>query len=184
MMVRRPSTFGELISLRRTMDRLFDDPFFRTMPAARGVRRMPMDVIDTPDALILEAALPGVRPEDIEVSVLGDVLTLMAGADAAESPAHAGYEVREVRRGRVSRSVTLPQGLRTEDAIASFENGLLQLTIPKAKLAERRQIHISVVSQATEFVAPETPAAPVMSGDETSRGAAPGDEPGQASTDA
>ena len=182
-MVRRPSTFGELISLRRTMDRLFDDPFFRTMPAARGVRRMPMDVIDTPDALILEAALPGVRPEDIEVSVLGDVLTLMAGADAAESPAHAGYEVREVRRGRVSRSVTLPQGLRTEDAIASFENGLLQLTIPKAKLAERRQIHISVVSQATEFVAPETPDAPAMSGDETSRGA-PGDEPGQASTDA
>ena len=155
MMARRPSTFGELISLRRTMDRLFDDPFFRTVPTTRGVRRMPLDVIDTPDSLILEAALPGVRPEDIDVSVLGDVLTLTAGSDATDSTMQAGYEVRELRRGRVSRSVNLPQGLRLEDATASFENGMLQLTIPKARLAERRQIHISVAGQATAAGRPD-----------------------------
>ena len=81
MMVRRPSPFGELISLRRTMDRMFADPFFRPAPAARTVRRMPLDVIDTPDALVLEAALPGVKPEDVDISVLGDMLTLTAGSD-------------------------------------------------------------------------------------------------------
>ena len=183
MMVRRPSTFGELISLRRTMDRLFDDPFFHTMPVARSVRRLPIDVIDTPDALVLEAALPGVRPDDIEVSVLGDVLTLTAGTDSTESPVRAGYEMREVRRGRVSRSVTLPQGLRTEDASASFENGLLQLTIPKAKLAERRLIHISVAGQATELEAPQTPDAPGSTGELTSPGAT-GDGTASTSTDA
>ncbi len=183
MMVRRPSTFGELISLRRTMDRLFDDPFFHAMPVPRGARRMAMDVIDTPDALVLEAALPGVRPDDIEVSVLGDVLTLTAGTDTAESPVHAGYEVREVRRGRLTRSVSLPQGLRPEDASASFENGLLQLTIPKAKLAERRQIHISVAGQATEVADRSTPDAPAPTAAETSAGTQ-GDEPVSTPTDA
>jgi HSP20 family protein len=173
MMARRPTTFGELVSLRRTMDRLFDDPFFRTVPMARSVRRMPLDVIDTPDSLILEAALPGVRPDDIDVSVLGDVLTLTAGTDVTDPGVHAGFEVRELRRGRVSRSVTLPQGLRLDDAAASFENGLLQLTIPKAKLAERRQIHISVAGEVTEvagqttdIAAPQTPDAPGTAGDE------------------
>ena len=186
MMARRPSTFGELISLRRTMDRLFDDPFFRALPVSRSAQRMQLEVIDTPDSLMLEAALPGVRPEDIEVSVLGDVLTLTAGTDVTDSTLHAGYEVREVRRGRVSRSVSLPQGLRLDDATASFENGLLQLTIPKAKLAERRQIPISVAGQAaqvvgetTEPVTPETPGASEVPGPSTTGG-----ESASASTDA
>lgn len=142
---------------------------------------MPLDVIDTPDSLILEAALPGIRPEDIDVSVLGDVLTLAAGTDAAESTVHAGYEVREVRRGRVSRSVTLPQGLRLDEATASFENGLLQLTIPKAKLAERRQIHISVAGQATQLIDEATEPAATQTPDTMGT---TGDETAPASTDA
>ena len=147
MMVRRPSTFGELISLRRTMDRVFDDPFFQ-MPVARHARRMPLDVFDTPDALVLEAALPGVTPADIEVSVLGDVLTLTAGTDAEETSARGGYQLREVRRGRMTRSVTLPRDLRADEASASFENGLLRLSIPKATPVERRRIAINVPDQA------------------------------------
>ncbi len=138
MMVRRPSTFGELISLRRTMDRVFDDPFFHTVPLTRGQRRMPLDVIDTADSILLEAALPGVRPEDIEVSVLDDVLTVTAGTDGEGTSETAGYQVREVRRGRVTRTVTLPHGLRTDEATATFENGLLRLAIPKAQTVERR----------------------------------------------
>ncbi len=118
MMVRRPSPFGELISLRRTMDRVLDDPFFQ-MPMPRQTRRMPLDVFDTPDALVLEAALPGVAPADIEVSVLGDVLTLTAGTDATEAAVRGGHQVREVRRGRMTRSVTLPRDLRTDEASAS-----------------------------------------------------------------
>jgi hypothetical protein len=62
MMVRRPSTFGELISLRRTMERVSADPFFQ-MPVAREARRMPLDAFDTSDALVLEAALPAVETD-------------------------------------------------------------------------------------------------------------------------
>jgi HSP20 family protein len=168
MMVRRPSPFGELISLRRTMDRVFDDPFFQTIPLSRGVRRMPLDVLDTPDSLILEAALPGVRPEDIEVSVLDDELTLAAGSEDQQSTDAAGYQVREVRRGRVSRTVTLPHGLRTSEATASFENGLLRLTIPKAQLIERRVIPITVAAPVAQVVDAGNGAAAVTEGLATS----------------
>jgi HSP20 family protein len=157
MMVRRPSTFGELISLRRTMDRVFDDPFFHTVPLTRGQRRMPLDVIDTAESLLLEAALPGVRPEDIEVSVLDDVLTVTAGTDGDDTTETAGYQVREVRRGRVTRTVTLPHGLRTDEATATFENGLLRLAIPKAQPIERRVIPITAqVPQAVTARTAET----------------------------
>jgi HSP20 family protein len=135
------------------MDRVFDDPFFHTVPLARATRRMPLDVIDTQGALILEAALPGVRPEDIDVSVLEDVLTVTAGTDSQEQSGSGDYQVREVRRGRISRSVTLPHGLRTDEATASFENGLLRLSIPKAQAAERRQIPITAPDHAPEAVA-------------------------------
>jgi HSP20 family protein len=149
MMVRRPTTFGELISLRRTMDRVFADPFFRPGPAMRTGRRMPLDVIDTPDALILEAALPGIKPEDVDISVLGDVLTLTAGSDQDLSSVEGDYQVREVRRGRVSRSVTLPSGLRSDEASATFENGLLRLSIPRELPAERRSIPVSAIATRT-----------------------------------
>jgi len=149
MMVRRPSPFGELISLRRTMDRVFADPFFRPVPAVRTGRRMPLDVIDTADALILEAALPGVKPEDVDISVLGDVLTVTAGSDEESSTADGDHQVREVRRGRVSRSVSLPSGLRPDEASATFEHGLLRLSIPRVLPAERRRIPLSVAAAST-----------------------------------
>ena len=149
MMVRRPSPFGELISLRRTMDRVFADPFFRPVPAVRTGRRMPLDVIDTADALVLEAALPGVRPEDVDISVLGDVLTVTAGSDEDSSTADGEYQVREVRRGRVSRSVSLPSGLRPDEASATFEHGMLRLSIPRELPAERRPIPLSVAASST-----------------------------------
>jgi HSP20 family protein len=144
MMIRSASPFGELLSLRRAMERMFDDPFFRPVTATRsGSRRMPLDVIETPEALVLEAALPGVKPEEIEVSVMGDVLTLTAGSESETQSDDSGYRSREVRRGRVSRSVTLPQGLHADQSTASFENGLLRLSIPKAQPADRVRIPVS-----------------------------------------
>jgi len=131
------------------MDRVFADPFFHPVPAVRTGRRMPLDVIDTADALVLEAALPGVRPEDVDISVLGDVLTVTAGSDEDSSTADGEYQVREVRRGRVSRSVSLPSGLRPDEASATFEHGLLRLSIPRELPAERRHIPLSVAASST-----------------------------------
>ncbi|MET0771526.1 MAG: Hsp20/alpha crystallin family protein [Candidatus Limnocylindrales bacterium] len=146
MMIRHTSPFGELLQLRRAMERMFDDPFARTMSASRSTaRRMPLDVYETPEAIVIEAALPGIRPEEVEVSVLGDTLTLSAGSESeSRSDENGGYRWREVQRGKVTRSVTLPQGVVADGASATFENGLLRLSVPKAQPAEAVRIPVTV----------------------------------------
>ena len=142
--IRRPSPFSELLSLRSAMDRIFDENLFR--PVARGTDEdafaMPLDIYTTQDALVVEAALPGVRPADLDIQVLGDTLTLIASPNVEHDEDKAGYHVREVRRGRFSRTVTLPGGLRTDAATATFEHGMLKLAIPKAEQAKPRQISV------------------------------------------
>ena len=114
---------------------------------------MPLDVYATQDALVVEAALPGVRPEDVEISVLGDTLTLSASSSSEQRSEEGGYLFQEVRRGRFSRAVSLPSNLRADAATATFENGMLRLSIPKAEAAKPRQIRISTSMEAAPVAA-------------------------------
>jgi HSP20 family protein len=142
-LIRRPNPFGELLSLRQAMDRLFEDSYVR--PRSGGSTEehaLALDIYTQSDALVVEAALPGVKPDDVQISVLGDTLTISASTSSDESRTDDGYSYREIRRGSFSRTVTLPGGLRADDATASFENGLLRLSIPKAEEAKPRQIQI------------------------------------------
>ncbi len=146
--VRRPSPFGELLSLRQAMDRLFDDDFLPrgwvTTATANGA--LPLDVTTNDDALVVEAALAGVKPEDVEINVADGTLTISARTEGTTSSEKDSYILREIRRGTVSRSMTLPNGLEPDRATATFENGILTLTIPKAEQVKPRQIKISPVS--------------------------------------
>lgn len=162
-MIRRTSPFGELLSLRQAMDRLFDDSYFRPLTGANSddARAMPLDVYATPDALVVEAALPGVKPEDVDVSLLGDTLTLTATSAAERTAEEGGYQVQEVRKGRFVRSVALPSGLRTDGATATFEHGMLRLSIPKAEQVRPRQIPVMT---PTEGKATSLPASGTANG--------------------
>lgn len=144
-LIRRPSPFGELISLRQAMDRLFEDSYVRSRGGGAGSadeQPLALDIYTTSDALVVEAALPGVKPDDVDISVLGDTLTISATTREEESRSEEGYSYREIRRGSFSRQVTLPGGLKTDAATASFDNGMLRLSIPKAEEAKPRQIQI------------------------------------------
>lgn len=173
MLVRHTSPFGELLQLRRAMERMFDDPFFRPAVGSRiSGRRLPLDVFETPEALVIEAALPGVKPEEVEVSVLGDTLTLTAGSESETDADQDGNRWREVRRGKVTRSITLPQGVAADQATATFENGLLRLSIPKVQPADRLRIPVTapVAGQAARI---EAASAPEADGAQASGEAAP-----------
>ncbi len=143
---RRPSPFGELLSLRQAMDRLFEDSFVspRTW-RGQGIdgRVLPLDVYVTDDELVAEAAIPGVAPENVEITVTGDTLTI--GCELPESTASEGASVllQEIARGRFSRTLTLPSGLEPDKASATFDNGLLKLRVPKAEQVKPRQIRIT-----------------------------------------
>jgi len=149
--VRRPSSFGEFVTLRQAMDRFFDDDAFRPFRWTAGAFEgpgLPLDVTTTPDELVVQASLPGIKPEAVEITVENGTLTI-SGTTAEEARDEgASYLVQEVRRGSFSRSVTLPNGLEPDKASATFEDGLLTLRIPKAEQVKPRQIRISPVSDA------------------------------------
>ena len=168
--VRRPSPFGELLSLRRAMDRLFDEDLYRFTPSD-GQRPeqqllLPLDVTTTKEALFVEAALPGVRPDAVDITVENGTLTITGRTAEERTDEGASHLVREIRRGQFSRSVTLPNGLEADKAEATFENGVLRLRIPKAEQVKPRQIRISPVLEG-EAGGRE----PVASGSDTGAGA-------------
>jgi HSP20 family protein len=142
-LIRRSSPFGELLSLRQAMDRLFEDSFIRPGALGDGPNPLALDVRSTEDAIIVEAALAGVKPEDVDISVLGDTLTISGHSADERSTDEGGYSYREIKRGAFSRSLTLPGGINADRATASFDNGLLRLSIPKAEEAKPRQIKIN-----------------------------------------
>lgn len=151
--VRRPSPFGELMSLRSAMDRLFEDSFVRR-PFGQGFEGMsplPLDVSRTADALVVEAALPGIKPDDVEITVEDGTLSIRGEYrdERRQGEGEAESLVSEIRRGSVSRTLTLPTGLEPDKATATFEHGVLTLRIPKAESVKPRQIRISPTIDGT-----------------------------------
>ena len=144
--VRRPSPFGELLSLRQAMDRLFEESVVRpTAWGPAGVDRvgLPVDVSMTTDELRLEAQLPGLDPDDVDITVENGTLTIRADTTSETSEPVGDVLLQEIRRGTISRSISLPSGLEPDKAEASFEHGILTLRIPKAEEVKPRQIRIS-----------------------------------------
>jgi len=146
-LVRRPSPYDELLSLRQAMDRLFESdftgPFLRIAGGVRSLGTMPLNVRTDADALTIEASLPGVHPEDVEITIEGGTVTLSTRSEEETTEEEGSYLVREIRRGAVTRSIALPEGLEADKADATFENGVLKLRIPRAEQVKPRRITIS-----------------------------------------
>ncbi len=147
--IRRPSPFGELMSLRQAMDRLFEDSFVRPSRSwtTLGEAPIPLDIRHGTDELVVEAALPGVKPEDVDITVEQGTLTIRAES-SSERREEGEYLVQEIRRGMASRTVSLPNGLEPDRATATFENGILTLRIPRAEEVKPRQIRITPTTDA------------------------------------
>ena len=154
-LVRRTSPLGELVSLRQAMDHLFEDSFVRPRTWGLGSdasASLPLDITTSPDAIVVEAALPGIRPDDVDITVENGTLTIRADSRVDRQHQAGEILINEIRRGSVSRSVALPSGLEPDRATATFEHGVLHLTIPRSEAVKPRQIRISptVDGQATD----------------------------------
>jgi HSP20 family protein len=144
-LVRRASPLGELVSLRQAMDRLFEDSFVRPSTFGEGGSQygFPLDVTNSKDALVVEASLPGIKPDDVEITVENGTLSIRGESRSEETTGEGETLVREIRRGSVSRMITLPNGLEADKATATFDHGILTLRIPKAETVKPRQIRIT-----------------------------------------
>ena len=137
--------FSDMVALRQAMDRLFDDSFVRPSRFAglfgEGAD-MPIDMYQTDEDVVVKASVPGVNPEEIDVTIAGDTLTIKGETKTEEEIEKENYFRKERSYGAFSRSILLPSSLQTDKAEASFENGVLTLTIPKAEEAKPKQIKI------------------------------------------
>jgi HSP20 family protein len=158
--VRRPSPLRDMLSARTAMDRFFDDDFrpFQWLSGGYAGPALPLDVTTDADMITIEAALPGIKPDDVDITVENGAVTI-SGKTADERSAEEGsYVLQEIRRGSFSRTVSLPSGLEPDKARATFENGILRLEIPKAEQLKPRQIKISPVSNGHGERTSEKPA--------------------------
>jgi HSP20 family protein len=101
-----------------------------------------VDVIERDEEIVVNAELPGVKKDDLEVSLAGDRLTIRATTKQEAEETKGEYHKREISRGEFTRSVRLPAPVDVERAQAKFADGMLELTLPKAVPAKRHPIKV------------------------------------------
>jgi len=134
----------EAVSLRDVMSSLLQDSFVRpgALLGDGGPAMLPLDISENDNEFIVKASLPGVRPEDVQITVHGDTLTVRGETKAEQEKKDEHYHLRERRYGLFQRTVRLSAPVRTDQAKAEFQDGILTLTLPKAEEAKPKQIKI------------------------------------------
>lgn len=176
--------FRDMLTLREAMDRLFQESFVRPtsamLSAARGT--IPVDVAESGDSYEVSATIPGIKPENVEITVHNNVLTMRGESAGEEQRKEQNYIMHERHSASFSRSITLPGPVDAEHAHARYEHGVLTLTLPKTVAAQPRQIPVSraqgqpAAQQPTDTLAaapPASPATPSERIDEASAGSFP-----------
>jgi HSP20 family protein len=140
----------ELNALQGEMNRLFNSFFDE---GDNGVQRRwapAVDLVEREDSLVLKADLPGMSEDDVQIEVRDNILMISGERKAEHEEKQNGYYRVERAFGRFSRSVQLPAGVDTSGIAASFENGVLEITIPKPEERKPRKIEISGSKPAIE----------------------------------
>ncbi|MCU0513992.1 MAG: Hsp20/alpha crystallin family protein [Anaerolineae bacterium] len=138
----------EMATMQRMMDRLMDDAW-TTAAAAAPTHALALDVHESAEAYTVVAALPGINPDQIEVTLNNRTLTITADLPGATAAEGAKVLLNERLAGKFSRSITLGQMVNGDAIAAEYAWGVLTLTLPKAESAKPRQIPVrsTIVSQ-------------------------------------
>ncbi|MCC6178415.1 MAG: Hsp20/alpha crystallin family protein [Chloroflexi bacterium] len=146
-MLDRRDAPGRMLSLRQLMDRLFEDAFVVPQDLMSRVSGAPaggtMDVYEEGDDLVVEAQLPGMKPDDVDVQVERGMLMIRGQTSTNEERKERNYLIHEQRSGSFSRTLQLPDNIDVDACRATFENGVLRLVFPKTERARPRRIQVT-----------------------------------------
>jgi len=164
MSIDRWDPFREMLTIREAMDRWFQSSISGTGQLISTLRpdSIPVDVLELDDAFEVRASVPGVKPDDIEVTVQGERVTIRAEVRATEQQRGENWLMREQRFGTTQRTITLPSAVSSENAEARIEHGVLSLRLPKLQGAQPRRISVS--TGATGANTPAAASSPSVSG--------------------
>lgn len=136
----------ELLTMRDQMDRLMDEFWGQNWTRRGGyeatVATFPMDVYQTDKEYVVKATLPGVKADDLDVSIVGETLTIKATTNQNEDVKDESWLMRESQYTAFSRSITLPSEVQADKVDASLDGGILTLRIPKAEAVLPRSIKV------------------------------------------
>jgi HSP20 family protein len=134
-----------VVTLRDAMDQLFDEAFTRPWGTAdgwRGVGAPSVDMYETENEVVVKAAVPGLKSEDVQINVTGEILTIKGEVKESAESKDKAYHIREQRWGAFERSLSLPTMVVSDKARAEFENGILTITLPKAEEVKPKTVSI------------------------------------------
>lgn len=135
--------FREMMTLRNAMDKLFDSAFVGPNVAwEQEALSMAVDVVENPDNFIVKASIPGINPDDLEITMNNNVLTIKGEVKEEKDIEEARYHIRERRFGSFSRSFTIPSNVKANSIQANYQNGVLILSLPKAEEAKPKRISV------------------------------------------
>lgn len=146
--------FRELRTLQDEMNRLFSTNLWRGAGPLAGEEDFArtawtprVDIFETTDNLVLEAELPGMKPEDVDVSIENNTITLKGERNFEKKEENENYHRVERSYGSFTRSFTLPRNVISDEAKAEFKNGILQINLPKREEEKARKIEIKAVDE-------------------------------------
>ena len=143
-MLTRWDPFREMLNLRSAIDRMFEDafigePLWERTPTAWSLA---LDVAETEDEFVVKASVPGIKPDDLEITYSGNTLTIKGETKEEKEVEDARYHMRERRYGSFARSITIPSTVDANAIEADFEDGVLTLHLPKAEEARPKRIEV------------------------------------------
>jgi len=143
--------YREFATMRNLMDRVFEDTFgpVQALRGDVGAMSLALDVAEKEDGFVVKASVPGINPDDLDISLTNDVLTIRGETKADTEINEETYHLRERRVGSFMRSVTLPVPVQTDQVDAAYDNGVLTLTLPKAEELRPKKIAINANGQKT-----------------------------------
>ena len=132
------------VGLRQTMDRLFDDHLFVAPSQVMELRRLPIDVAEDAGGLVVEASLPGIDRESIDVQVRDGVLSITATHQTTEEDGGARFFRRERTVGQLSRKIGLPTKIDEGAVEAELAQGVLTVRLPYSEDETPKRVEIKV----------------------------------------
>ena len=143
--ITRWDPFQDVLSLREAMNQLMEESFVRPTTAQNGKNFVPaLDLSETGEGYLVEAALPGVKPEDVEITVENNVLTIKGETRQETDSKERNFHRLERRFGSFQRTIGLPTTVKADAIKAELTNGVLRLEIPKAEEVKPRKISVNV----------------------------------------
>jgi HSP20 family protein len=144
--------FREMEEMERAMNEAFGRPTMRRRsPEDVYVWSPSIEMYEKDNNYIVRMELPGIKPEDVDISVSGETLTVKGQRTPPEDIKDEAYQLCETCYGEFSRSIILPESVDADKIEANFENGILNLRIPKAEEAKPKQIKVQSKSSQSQI---------------------------------